>query len=881
MSDHLTSESGGERRVTIRGIVLCGMALIVGIAVATALMIGNFRERALLGSKHELENTVLLLSRHFDQQFEDYADAQARLAVRLAVSEIATTDEFKDRMSTFAVHTLLEAEVDGAFGSNEIRLYGADGDTVNTSESGAISTVSIADLNYFKLFKSNSTSATILAEPVRSNATSRWTISLARKIVNSDGIFLGVMTRRIDPSKFEKFFESIALRNSATVAVVHRDGELLARFPKMEAPEKEARATADLLQLLSTSDHGTSQVPDAKDYVAVLASARQMRNFPIALVATMTTSAALAPWREQTRLLIVVACLSASVIIAVFLLIGYLWSREQKRAEQRLALGKQQLHTALANMTQGLCLFDADGTLVVSNARFRELYKLREDQVEPGMLFSEIVIKHAMTDDDSAMSAAETDAQGETPRDQILRLADGSTILIRRTPTPNGGWLLTHEDISDRERVATELANRLADQLQAQKKLEAQKAELIATTGALSEARDAAEAASRAKSDFLAMMSHEIRTPMAGMMGMIDLLSGTSLDEEQQDLTRVAQESAHNLLTVLNNILDFSKLEAGQVNPESIDFSIKHSINSVISLLGPRAAGRGLKLKAILAPDLPIWLRGDPSRIGQVLLNLVGNAIKFTEHGSVQISVSHRIVQDSAFELCFDVVDTGAGIPTNVLPTLFSPFTQADGSVSRKYGGTGLGLAICKQLCLTMGGDIGVESASGRGSRFWFTVRCQLGRPPVVTALLLQPALVLNAADIDILIVEDNPIIRSLVAKLLARRGYEADQVNNGKEALEAVQAKRYGLVLMDMQMPEMDGLSATKAIRNLRGPERNVPIVALTANALVGQRETCLAAGMNSFLTKPIQPEALYDAISCWARPRRQTDSESALIPG
>jgi signal transduction histidine kinase/ActR/RegA family two-component response regulator len=774
MSDHLTSESGGERRVTIRGIVLCGMVLIVGIAVATALMISSFRERALLGSTHELENTVLLLSRHFDQQLEDYVDAQTRLAARLAVSEIAIPDEFKDRMSTFAIHTLLEAEVDGASGSNEIRLYGADGDTVNTSESGAISTVSIADLNYFKSFKSNSTSA-ILAEPVRSNATSRWTISLARKIVNSDGIFLGVLTRRIDPSEFENFFESIALRSSATVAMVHRDGRLLARFPKVEAPEKEAHATADLLHLLSTSDHGTLQVSDAKDDVAVLASARQMRNFPIALVATMTTSAAQADWREQTRLLIVVAGLSASVIIAVFLLIGHLWSREQKRAEQRLALGKQQLDTALA----------------------------------------------------------------------------------------------------------TELANRLAEQLQAQKKLEDQKAELIAATGALSEARDAAEAASRAKSDFLAMMSHEIRTPMAGMMGMIDLLSGTSLNEEQQDLARVAQESAQNLLAVLNNILDFSKLEAGQVNPESIDFSIKHSIKSVISLLGPRAAGRGLRLNAILAPDLPIWLRGDPSRIGQVLLNLVGNAIKFTEHGSVQISVSHRVLQDSAFELRFDVVDTGCGIPTNMLSTLFNPFTQADGSVSRKYGSTGLGLAICKQLCLTMGGDIGVESASGHGSRFWFTVRCQLGRPPEVTAPLLQPALAPDAADIDILIVEDNPIIRSLVFKLLARRGYEADQVNNGKEALEAVRAKRYGLVLMDMQMPEMDGLSATKAIRNLRGPERNVPIVALTANALVGQRETCLAAGMNGFLTKPIKPEALYDAISCWARPRHQADTEREPTSG
>jgi hypothetical protein len=259
MSDHLFNGQSAERRFTIRGIVLCGLALIIGIATTTGFMIGNFRERALIGSKNELENAVLLLSRHFDQQFEDYADAQARLAVRLAISDIATPDDFKDRMSTFAVHALLEADVDGSFGSNEIRLHNADGDTVNTSHSAAISTVSIANLTSFKLFRSNSTSASVLAEPVRSGAADRWTILLARKLVNSDGIFLGVMTRRIDPSKFEKFFESIALKHSATIAMIHRDGEFLARFPTVEpASGKEAPVAADLLQLLSTSDHGSS-----------------------------------------------------------------------------------------------------------------------------------------------------------------------------------------------------------------------------------------------------------------------------------------------------------------------------------------------------------------------------------------------------------------------------------------------------------------------------------------------------------------------------------------------------------------------------------------------------------------------------------------------
>jgi signal transduction histidine kinase/AmiR/NasT family two-component response regulator len=715
--------------------------------------------------------------------------------------------------------------------------------------------------------------------PVRARTSNRWLIPVTRRFNQADGSFGGVVIAAVDPQYFQDFYGRLHVGKNGAILLASLNARLLVRRPFADANVGRDMSQSGIFQQLKQSPIGTVEITSSTDGVRRINSYEQGSNYPLVIAVAQDVDELLAPWRQATLHRLA----EAGAIIAVMMLLGaVIWRTTRRLAVEasKLQEANSRFDVAITTMPHGLCLFDANKSLVISNPIFREVYGYSEDQCRPGVPFSELlrlfVANGGRLDNDSG----EIEADVARERQTIL-FQDGRKILVRRAPTPDGGWVSTHEDVTERERAAAILDERLADLVQAQDRLERQKDELIKTTEALSAAKNAAEAATRAKSDFLAVMSHEMRTPMAGMMGMIDLLSDTALDQEQREFANVAQASAHNLLTVLNDILDFSKLEAGQVTPEAIDFNVARSIDSVIALLGPKARGRGLTLSASFAEDLPRDLKGDPSRLAQILLNLVGNAIKFTEAGSVTITASHRALQADAIELRIEVSDTGVGVAPEARTSLFQPFTQADTSVSRKYGGTGLGLAICKQLCETMGGAIGVDSEPGHGSTFWFTVQCRVSAPAVVAASPpTVPAIQLDAADLDILVADDNDIIRNLIAKLLLRRGYQADLVSNGQDAVLAVQKKSYHLVLMDMQMPELDGISATRMIRGLRGPERKVPIIALTANALVGQREICLAAGMDGFLTKPIQPQALYEAIQQWSVAERPLPERSALEP-
>lgn len=369
------------------------------------------------------------------------------------------------------------------------------------------------------------------------------------------------------------------------------------------------------------------------------------------------------------------------------------------------------------------------------------------------------------------------------------------------------------------------------------------------------------ETANYAKSAFLATMSHEIRTPINGVLGMTGLLLDTELTKEQRDFTNTIRGSADGLLVIINDILDLSKLEAGKLELEDTSFSAPQLIDQVVSLLSSGAADKDISIDLILEPSLPEWVRADPARLRQILFNLIGNAVKFTEAGNITISVSHRRLSTTELELRCEVKDTGIGIGADAISNLFSRFTQADNTISRKFGGTGLGLSICKQLAELMGGYIGMESELGRGSTFWVTIPCTEGQAPLLSESM--PVELNEGRKLHILVAEDNLVNQQIAAAFIKRMGHTSEVVVNGLEAVEAVGAGSFDVVLMDIQMPDMDGVEATHAIRQLSGSARNVPIIALTANAMSGNREEYLSAGMNDYVAKPVDPAELQNAIA------------------
>ncbi len=501
--------------------------------------------------------------------------------------------------------------------------------------------------------------------------------------------------------------------------------------------------------------------------------------------------------------------------------------------EQKFIESFDVLESALDHLNQGLAMVDSTGHILIFNKRAVEYSGVSPRDFPwpaPVKLVSDAQLKNGEFGPDGAFLPDDArlyfvKGSGVIPRSYIRRRPNGMVLEVRTEPLPDGGHVQTYTDITE-----------------------------------LMRAKEEAEAAAQAKSDFLAAMSHEIRTPLNGVLGIAALLNKSPLTEEQRNWVRIILQSGDALTSVINDILDFSKLESGAVEFAPVPANLSALIQATLEVVEQQARAKALDVHVEIAADVPAWVRVDGKRLRQILFNLLGNAVKFTDCGSVVLSLMKSPLGDPN-RLRFEIRDTGIGIAAEAQQRLFRKFSQVDASINRRFGGSGLGLAICKKIVEANGGAIGVESEEGVGSCFWFEIdapMCEAEANHTDDESISGAA----AASRHILLVEDMPVNQIVARGMLASLGHSVAVAKDGIEALEMLQSSSYDLIMMDMQMPRMNGLDATAAIRAQGGAFEKIPIIAMTANAFHSDRSLCLAAGMNDFLAKPIELEELAAAI-------------------
>ena len=624
------------------------------------------------------------------------------------------------------------------------------------------------------------------------------------------------------------------------VTLERDDGRLLATVPSGSG--LRARRLAPALTDAQTSGE-PMLAPSRLTGEPAVVTVRPALYRSLRITVSIPLAEALAAWRSSSQII----AAATLALIALTLGSGALGQWQFNRlahARSELARSVQTLDHALAVMAEGFLLCDKDDRVLRWNDRYLEMFPWLRGVIRVGLPFLELANSTrdtpqiAASPEERRQWVAERVAlhqagDGEWERD----LGNGLVVYVRDRRTPEGGVVSVFHDVTAAERR-------------------------------LAQAKMVAETANQAKSQFLATMSHEIRTPLNAVLGLNELMLHSSLDTQQRRYAELIGSSGRLLLALINDILDVSRIEAGHMQLTTAPFNLRVAADGVVALMQERALAKGLALRLELAAPPEQVLLGDVIRVQQILFNLVGNAVKFTDHGEVRVGIAVKPRSGASVWLELTVSDTGIGIPASAMPTLFDRFTQADSTTMRRYGGSGLGLAITREIVQLMGGTIETSSTPGEGSSFVVMVPSRLAEQAGNGAPRLEggggPA---PRPMLRILVAEDNDVNQLLINAVLGRMGHGVHVVGDGRQAVEAVRVGDYDVVLMDLQMPEMDGMEATQAIRALDGQRGRVPIIAMTANAFDEDRQACLGAGMDDYVAKPIDIDKLAQALARFGR--------------
>ena len=835
---------------------IVGWLVVILLAVSLGLyLLDSSLEQQRQRTALETENLAVLVERDVANSLEkvdllllDAIDHYAE-HLRLGNLNIAALDQFLSRQRLRQKPLVA------------IRIANAAGETFIGLDGGSGANVLVNDREYFQRLRDEPALGRVISKPVRGKISGKWAIVMARRLPDVDGRFAGIAYASIGLDYFQQQFVGLQTGQAGSIALRDGDLALLARQPWRGDVFQHGsrRLSADFEAALAANPQAGSYVPGVTslDGVRRLHAYRYNPEFRFYINVGASEEAYLAPWYQQRRgilgLLALFVMLSGA---AVFMLHRY---------AGRLAERERVLRTIFDTSDGAIFLVGPDGRIVFANERMSAMWGIPVEQLIGSPYVSLIHPDEREIGHQKMLKLMASEIPFVRVEREYIR-CDGTMfwgfLCGRRLLDESGrlaGLVGLIADIDESKRNAQELDSY-------RQRLE----ELVRErTTQLEQAKEVAELANRAKSAFLANMSHEIRTPMNAIIGLAHLLRRDQVSRQQADRLDKMLGSAEHLLAIINDVLDISKIESGKLVLEVAPFRIVDVVERLVSLNADKVTTKGLSFRTAVG-SLPPVLVGDRTRLSQALLNYVGNAIKFTESGSIVLRASVVEEDDASLLVRFEVQDSGIGIAGDVLERLFHPFEQADNSTTRKYGGTGLGLVITRHLAELMGGQAGVDSQPGRGSTFWLTAR--LGKPsaPDQAACAAMIGTTAGAAggvarSARILLVEDEPLNCEVAAELIKELvGLPIEIAGDGEQALCKVQSTRYDLILMDLLMPGIDGLEVTRRIRQLPG-YATTPIVAMTANAFAEDRQRCLAAGMNDHLAKPVDPDRLHAALQRW----------------